>query len=67
MLWSQFSAKKIGVFLKTNVMINFFICFVLCKNAIFSPIFSAEFFGENILKIVISVPGRQEPKKVRPK
>jgi hypothetical protein len=51
----QFSAKKIGVFLKNQ-----------CYDQLFSKIgsfwdknanFFAEFFGENILKIITSVPG----------
>jgi hypothetical protein len=46
--------EKIGVFLKTNVMIKFLqkVAAVWAKNA---NIF-AKFFGENILKIITSVP-----------
>jgi hypothetical protein len=53
--FSQFSAKKLAFFTKTNVMINFFQNLALFwdKNAIFF----AEFFGENIEKIITSVPG----------
>jgi hypothetical protein len=42
-------------FLQTNVMINFFhnLALFRVKNANFF----AEFFGENILKIITSVPG----------
>jgi hypothetical protein len=47
----QFSANKIGVFLKTDVMIKIFPS--LPKNANFF----AEFFGETIFKIITSVPG----------
>jgi hypothetical protein len=56
MLWSQFSAKKFAFFSKTNVMIKFFNSLALfwVKNANFF----AEFFGENIFKIVTSVPGK---------
>jgi hypothetical protein len=45
---------KIGVFLKTNVMINF-----IQNLALFSVKkrqFFAKFFGENIFKIITSVP-----------
>jgi hypothetical protein len=50
----QFSAKKLAFFLKTNVTITIFAktSFVLSQNAI---IF-AKFFGENIFKIITSVP-----------
>jgi hypothetical protein len=49
-----FSAKKLAFFSKTNVMITIFAktSFVLRQNA---NIF-AKFFGENILKIITSVP-----------
>jgi hypothetical protein len=62
MLWSQFSAifdifrrKKLAFFSKTNVMIKILLTSALIwvKNANFF----AEFFGENIFKIVTSVPG----------
>jgi hypothetical protein len=46
----QFSAKKLAFFSNTNVMIK--ILHNLVKNANFF----AEFFGENILKIITSVP-----------
>jgi hypothetical protein len=52
----QFSAKKLVFFFsKTNVMIIFLhnLVLFLAKNANFF----AEFFGENILKIITSVPG----------
>jgi hypothetical protein len=50
-----FSAKKLAFFSKTNVMINFFskFGFVLSQKRQFF----AKFFGENILKIITSVPG----------
>jgi hypothetical protein len=50
--------EKIGVFSKTNVMINFFQNLALSrvKNANFF----AKFFGENILKIITSVPGERK-------
>jgi hypothetical protein len=47
----QFSAKKWAFFSKTNVMIIF------KKLALFS-VKKANFFAENILKIITSVPGR---------
>jgi hypothetical protein len=52
--YRHFSAKKLAFFSKTNVMIIFFLNLALfrVKNANFSP-----FFGENILKIITSVPG----------
>jgi hypothetical protein len=51
----QFSAKKLAFISKTNVMIKFLeiVTVVWAKNA---NIF-AEFFGENILKIMTSVLG----------
>jgi hypothetical protein len=51
----QFSAEKTAFFSKTNVMINFFqnLALFCVKNANFF----ANFFGENILKIITSVPG----------
>jgi hypothetical protein len=51
----QFSAKKLAFFLKTNAMIKILHNLPLfrVKNANFF----AEFFGENILKIITSVPG----------
>jgi hypothetical protein len=60
MFWSQFSAiftnflRKIDFFSKTNVMIKILQSLPLfwVKNANFF----AEFFGENILKIITSVP-----------
>jgi hypothetical protein len=61
MLWSQFSAifayfrrKKLALFSKTNVMIKFlhYLDLFWVKNANSF----AEFFGENILKIITSVP-----------
>jgi hypothetical protein len=53
--FSQFSAKKLAFFLNTNVMINFFhnLALFRVKNANFF----AQFFGENILKIITPVPG----------
>jgi choline-glycine betaine transporter len=50
----QFSAKKLAFFSKTNVMIQFFAYLALfcVKNANFF----AEILGENILKIITSVP-----------
>jgi hypothetical protein len=56
MLWSfPIFGEKIGVFLNTNVMINFFqnLALFWVKNAVFF----AEFFGENIFLIITSVPG----------
>jgi hypothetical protein len=50
----QFSAKKLSFFSKTNVVIN-----ILHNLALFrvkNANFFAEFFGENILKIITSVP-----------
>jgi hypothetical protein len=50
----QFSAKKLAVFSKTNVMIK-----ILHNLALFwvkNANFFAEIFGENILKIITSVP-----------
>jgi hypothetical protein len=62
-LWSQFSAifdnfrrKKLAFFSETNVLINFFLqnlALFWVKNANFF----ADFFGENIQKIMTSVPG----------
>jgi hypothetical protein len=54
--FSKFSAK-IGVFLKNQCYDRFFSKFsiVWLKN----DNFLAKFFGENILKIVTSVPGRR--------
>jgi hypothetical protein len=49
--FSQFSAKKLAFFLNTNVMINFF------QNLVKNAKFFANFFGENILKIITTVPG----------
>jgi hypothetical protein len=53
--------EKIGVFSKANVMIKFLHNLALfpVKNAKFV----AEFFGENIFKIITSVPGNARPKK----
>jgi hypothetical protein len=50
----QFSAKKMAFFSKTNVMIKILpnLALFRVKNGIF-----AEFFGENILKIITSIPG----------
>jgi hypothetical protein len=47
--------EKIGVFLKNQCYDQNFakISFVLSKK---TPIFSADFFGENIFKIITSVP-----------
>jgi hypothetical protein len=61
MLWSQLSAifdnfrPKIGVFFKNQCYDNFFkkISFVFSQKLHFF----ANFFGENILKIITSVPG----------
>jgi hypothetical protein len=54
----QFSAKKLAFFLNTNVMINFFqnLALFRVKNANYF----AEFFGENIFRIITSVPGHRE-------
>jgi hypothetical protein len=51
-----FSAKKLAFFSKTNVMITIFPKTIssLSKKRQF---FAAKFFGENILKIITSVPG----------
>jgi hypothetical protein len=50
----QFSVKKLAFFSKTNVMINFFqkLALFRVKNA---KLF-VKFFGENIFKIITSVP-----------
>jgi hypothetical protein len=62
MLLSQFSAifnnfgEKMAFFSKTNVMIkmlHYLHSFVLSQK---TPIFFAEFFSENILKIITLVP-----------
>jgi hypothetical protein len=61
MLWSQIYAicanfrQKIGVFLKTNFIFTFLhnLAAFWVKNAYFFAIF----LGENILKIITSVPG----------
>jgi hypothetical protein len=47
--------EKMAFFLNTNVMVNFFqnLALFCVKNANFF----AKFFGENILKIITSVPG----------
>jgi ubiquitin-protein ligase E3 C len=57
--FSQFSAKKLPFFLNTNVTIHFFLnlALFLVKNADFF----ANFFGENISKIITSVPGIEHP------
>jgi hypothetical protein len=51
----QFSAKKLAFFSKTNVVINFlhYSALFLVKNA---NVF-ANCFGENLFKIITSVPG----------
>jgi hypothetical protein len=51
----QFSAKKLAFFSKTDVMIKFLhnLALFWVKNANFF----AEFFGENVLKIITSVTG----------
>jgi hypothetical protein len=52
----QFSVKKMAFFSKTNVMIK-----ILNNLALFwvkNANFFAEFFGENILRIITSVPGK---------
>jgi hypothetical protein len=52
----QLSAKKLAFFSKTNVMIK-----ILHNVALFgvkNANFFAKFFGENILKIITSVPGQ---------
>jgi hypothetical protein len=51
----QFSAKKLAFFSKTNVMIKFLhnLALIRVKNGNFY----AKFLGENILKIITSVPG----------
>jgi hypothetical protein len=50
----QFSAKKLVFISKTNVMIKFFKKFALF--CVTNANLFAEFFGENILKIITSVP-----------
>jgi hypothetical protein len=52
--FSQFLAKKLAFFLNANVMINFFqnLALFWVKNANFF----ANIFGENIFKIITSVP-----------
>jgi hypothetical protein len=52
----QFSAKKFAFFSKTNVMVNFLHNLVIFVSSQKRNFF-AEFFGENILKIITSVPG----------
>jgi hypothetical protein len=52
----QFSAKKIGVFLKNQCYDQLFFKIWLCFETK-TPIFFAEFFGKNILKTITSVPG----------
>jgi hypothetical protein len=57
--FSQFSAKKIGVFLKYQCYDQLFskFSFVLSqKTPIFLQNFFAKFFGENIFKVITSVP-----------
>jgi hypothetical protein len=52
----QFSSNKLAFFLKINLMIK-----ILQNVALFSvknANFFAEFFAENIFKIITSVPGR---------
>jgi hypothetical protein len=51
----QIFGEKTAVFSKTNVMINFFKIWLCFESK--TPIFSLNFFGENILKIITSVPG----------
>jgi hypothetical protein len=52
----QFSATKLAFFSKTNVMIFFSkFGFVLSQKCLFF----AEFFSENILKIITSVPAQK--------
>jgi hypothetical protein len=51
----QFSAKKLEFFSKTNVMIK--ILHTLAMFRVKNDNFFAEFFGENIFKIITSVPG----------
>jgi hypothetical protein len=53
--------KQIGVFSKTNVMINFFqnLALFAVKNANYF----AKVFGENIKKIITSVPGQNKYRK----
>jgi hypothetical protein len=54
----QFSAEKLAFFSKTSVMIKMLhnLALFWVKNAIFF----AEFFGENIQKIITSVPGHPD-------
>jgi hypothetical protein len=61
-VWSQFSAvfapfsaKTLAFFSKTNVMIEFLQKLAVCSSSKNANIF-ATFFGENILKIITSVP-----------
>jgi hypothetical protein len=60
--FSQFSAEKIAFFLNTNVMINFFQYLALfwVKN----NNFLSKTFGENIFRIITSVPGHPAHKLV---
>jgi hypothetical protein len=68
MLWSQFSAifddfRPLAFFSKTNVMIK-----ILHNLALFwvkNANFFAEFFGENILKIITSLPGVHNYEKMQ--
>jgi hypothetical protein len=58
----QFSAKKLAFLSKTNVMIK-----ILHNLALFwvkNANFFADFFGENILKIITSVPGPSFVRKI---
>jgi hypothetical protein len=55
--FSQFSAKKLAFFSKTNVITKLLYNLPLFK--VKNAKFFAEFFGENILKIITSVPGSQ--------
>jgi hypothetical protein len=50
----EFSAQKLAFFSKTNVMIKFLHNLALFR--VKDANFFAEFFGENILKIITSVP-----------
>jgi hypothetical protein len=51
----QFSAKKLAFFSKTNVMIK--ISHILDLFWVKNSNYFAKFFGENIFKIITSVPG----------
>jgi hypothetical protein len=49
-IFAQFSATKLAFFSKTNAMVNFSSKFSFVSSQ------KRQFFGENILKIITSVP-----------